>query len=412
MIHKLAWRNLERNKWRSGLSIAGVSVAVALLVWTLAYMEGFVAELIRGATNTELGQVQVHLPEYVERPQIFHSWALDDEKRAQVEELEGVVAIAPRVRAFGIIGHEKRSLVAQVTGVVPEEEKKVSLVADALVQGEWFTKRVEGRTDAVIGVGLAKQLGIKAGDELVLLLEAADGSMGNELLHVLGVVETRNQKVDRSAVYMRLEDVQFVAAIDGEIHELAVRVADVLEADLVAQEIQSTLGEELKVRSWRQILPEISQMLDMTEKSDLVMYFMVYLIVAFGLFNSQRMSALERVREFGVMRALGVTPSQLGGVVFLETVWMTAIGAGIGVLVGGAVSYYHMVQGLDLSMFGDNVSFDMMGVSFSNTLKFQVTPRVLLRPVLFLMPVVFICGLYPAWLVSRLDITRSISGRT
>src|SRR5690606_38465147 len=101
-----------------------------------------------------------------------------------------------------------------------EEEKKVSLVADALVQGEWFTKRVEGRTDAVIGVGLAKQLGIKAGDELVLLLEAADGSMGNELLHVLGVVETRNQKVDRSAVYMRLEDVQFVAAIDGEIHEL------------------------------------------------------------------------------------------------------------------------------------------------------------------------------------------------
>lgn len=412
MIHKLAWRNLERNKWRSGLSIAGVSVAVALLVWTLAYMEGFVAELIRRATNTELGQVQVHLPEYVERPQIFHSWALDDEKRAQVEELEGVVAIAPRVRAFGIIGHEKRSLVAQVTGVVPEEEKKVSLVADALVQGEWFTKRVEGRTDAVIGVGLAKQLGIKAGDELVLLLEAADGSMGNELLHVLGVVETRNQKVDRSAVYMRLEDVQFVAAIDGEIHELAVRVADVLEADLVAQEIQSTLGEELKVRSWRQILPEISQMLDMTEKSDLVMYFMVYLIVAFGLFNSQRMSALERVREFGVMRALGVTPSQLGGVVFLETVWMTAIGAGIGVLVGGAVSYYHMVQGLDLSMFGDNVSFDMMGVSFSNTLKFQVTPRVLLRPVLFLMPVVFICGLYPAWLVSRLDITRSISGRT
>ncbi|WP_249755794.1 ABC transporter permease [Microvenator marinus] len=403
---------MERNKWRSGLSIAGVSVAVALLVWTLAYMEGFVAELIRGATNTELGQVQVHLPEYVERPQIFHAWALDDEKRAQVEELEGVVAIAPRVRAFGIIGHEKRSLVAQVTGVVPEEEKKVSLVADALVQGEWFTKRVEGRTDAVIGVGLAKQLGIKAGDELVLLLEAADGSMGNELLHVLGVVETRNQKVDRSAVYMRLEDVQFVAAIDGEIHELAVRVADVLEADLVAQEIQSTLGEELKVRSWRQILPEISQMLDMTEKSDLVMYFMVYLIVAFGLFNSQRMSALERVREFGVMRALGVTPSQLGGVVFLETVWMTAIGAGIGVLVGGAVSYYHMVQGLDLSMFGDNVSFDMMGVSFSNTLKFQVTPRVLLRPVLFLMPVVFICGLYPAWLVSRLDITRSISGRT
>lgn len=412
MIHKLAWRNLERNKWRSGLSIAGVSVAVALLVWTLAYMEGFVAELIRGATNTELGQVQVHLPKYAERPQIYHSWALDDVKRAQVEELDGVVAIAPRVRAFGIIGHEKRSLVAQVTGVVPEDERKVSLVADALVQGEWFTKRVEGRTDAVIGIGLAKQLGIKAGDELVLLLEAADGSMGNELLHVLGVVETRNQKVDRSSVYMRLEDVQFVAAIDGEIHELAVRVADVLEADLVAHEIQSTLGEELKVRSWRQILPEISQMLDMTEKSDLVMYFMVYLIVAFGLFNSQRMSALERVREFGVMRALGVTPSQLGGIVFLETVWMTAIGAGIGVLVGGAVSYYHMVHGLDLSMFGDNVSFDMMGVSFSNKLKFQVTARVLLRPVLFLMPVVFICGLYPAWLVSRLDITRSISGRT
>jgi len=414
MILKLAYRNLLRNRWRTGLSVAGVALAVAMLVWTLAYMEGFTSELIRGATSLDLGQIQIHNSEYVDKPQIRHALDWDPELLTRLESDPSVVAATPRVRAFGIVGHESRSVVTSIVGVDPEREPRVSLVKKGLKSGRWFSPAPaeDGPRETILGVSLARQLGVDVGDELVLLLEAADGSMGNDLLMVIGLVETKNQVVDRRSVFLSIEDLQYIAALEGQVHEVSVTLTDVLKSQEVADRIVPTLAEPMRARAWQELIPEISQMVDMTTKSDLVMYFMVYLIVAFGLFNSQRMSALERTREFGVIRALGVTPAQLALTVLLETIVLSMVGAVIGAGMGFSLGLYHQVYGLDLSMFSEQASFEMMGVSFSGKMDVLVTPRAVYRPIVFLMPVAILCGLYPAWVASRLDITRSISGRT
>lgn len=415
MIFKLAYRNLFRNRWRTGLSVGGIATAVAMLVWTLAYIDGFMAEMVRGATSVDIGQVQIHNAEYVKKPNIRHTFEWTDGMAQTLEGQPQVLAAAPRVRAYGIVGHEKRSVVTRIIGVDPELEAQVSLVKKGLKKGEWFRSNPDeqGPRQVILGAAMARQLKVDVGSELVLLLEAADGSMGNDLLEVIGIVETKNYVVDRTTIFLHYTDLQFIAALEDQVHEVVVKLQNVLEAQEVVPQVSSQLPPELLIRPWQEVLPEIDQMLDMTGKSDLIMYFFIYLIVAFGLFNSQRMSALERRREFGVIRALGVTPMQLGMTVLVETLLLTLMGAVIGAALGFALASYHEANGLDLTMFGDgNANFDMYGVSFSGKMEVVTSARAVYRPVLVLMPVSFLCGLYPAWIASRLSITESISGRT
>jgi len=153
-------------------------------------------------------------------------------------------------------------------------------------------------------------------------------------------------------------------------------------------------------------------MIDVSQQSDLILFAMVYLIVAFGLFNAQRMSALERTREFGVILAIGVKPLQLFGTVLLETIFVTLVGALIGAGLGAALSWYHTVYGLDLSLFSDRANFDVMGISFSNRLYFSVTLNAVFKPVIYIVPVAFLCGIWPAWKAARLSAVEAISGRT
>lgn len=420
MIFKLAYRNLARNRWRTGLTMAGVAVAVALLVWTLAYMEGFQSEMIRGSTAVELGQVVVEREEYVEKSQMRFSFAVAPDELEQLEATPGIVAASPRVRAFGLVGNEERSVVARLVGVEPRAEKETTVVAEGLVKGRWLNTtppEYPAPREAVVGKKFADQLEAEIGTELVVLFEAADGSMGNDLIEVVGIVETQNAAVDRQTVYLHLEDLQYAAALEGKVHEIAIRVEDVLQADQVATAVGQQVGSwktehSLVTRDWRKMLPSISQMLEVSNSSDIIMYILVYMIVAFGLFNAQRMSALERTREFGVILAVGVSPWQLFMTVLLETVFITLAGALAGAGLGAAISFYHQAYGLDISGFlPEGTSMGIMGVSFSKTLTFEVTPRVVYRPVLFILPVAFLCGLWPAYKSATLRITNAITGR-
>jgi ABC-type lipoprotein release transport system permease subunit len=411
LIFRLALRNLFRNRWRSALTVGGVVIAVMLLVWTLAYIEGFVGEMVRGATAVDIGQIKIQNPEYVERPSARHGFKLGTHLE-DIRALPGVEAAAPRVRVYGLVGNEDTSGVAQIIGIDPELEGQVSVLDQGITQGKWLGKVVpDGPREAVIGERLATHIHAKLGDELVLFFEAADGSLGNDVLTIVGLIETGNTAIDRGAVYMNIADLQYDAALDDNVHEIVVKTTDILAADQIAAAMRPKLPG-LAVRPWKEMVPEISQMIDVSQKSDLILFAMVYLIVAFGLFNAQRMSALERTREFGVILAIGVKPMQLFGTVLLETIFVTLLGALVGAGLGATISWYHTVYGLDLALFSDRANFDIMGISFSNRLYFSVSLNAVFKPVIYIVPVAVLCGIWPAWKAARLSAVEAISGRT
>lgn len=422
---RLGLRNLARNRWRSALTLAAVGVAVALMVWTLALYEGWIAQMVRGATAVETGQVQIHTAAYVEQPRAYRSFPVDPTLLERIRSVPDVRAASPRVELHGLVGNEERSQVGRILGVDPGLEAATTPVAEAVVDGRWLSSAPPDHPaprEAVLGSGLARQLRVDTGDELVVFLEAADGSLGNELLQVVGTVRTGNTQVDRATLYMHLEDAQVLGALAGEVHEVAIRTDDLTRALETATAVASALGarrdpsstdpDALVVRAWQEILPSIQQMLVIFRRSSWVAYLLVYLVAAVGVLNTQRMSAMERRREFGVMLAIGMRPRRMLRTLVAETAVLGLVGALIGAAAGGLLSWYHATRGFDLTLLADEVSFTYMGVAFSERLYFVLTPEMVAEPVLVMLVVALLSGLWPAFKAARIDPAPTIAGRT
>ena len=426
---RLGVRNLARNRWRSVLTLAGISVSVALMVWTLAFYEGWLDEMVRGATSVETGQVQVHSAAYVDRPRLYESFSPDRALRS-LTEVPGVLAASPRVELHGLVGNESRSQVARILGVDPARESATTPIEDALVAGRWLaaTEAAPGDPrEAVLGEGVARQLRAVSGDELVVFAEAADGSLGNELLVVVGVVRTGNTQLDRTTLYLNLFDAQFMAALPGEVNEIALRTADLANARETAATVAEALGARLGappddegqenprllvVRPWQELLPGIEQMIVLFRRSYWILYLLVYLVAAVGILNTQRMSALERRREFGVMMAIGMRPRRMFRTLQIEALVLGVAGSLLGALGGGLLAWYHQTAGFDLTTLTDQAAFTYMGVAFSERLHFVLTPAAVVQPVLVMLAVGLVSALWPALTAARIDPAPTIAGRT
>ncbi|NIP77937.1 MAG: hypothetical protein GWM90_01535, partial [Gemmatimonadetes bacterium] len=116
---KLGLRNLARNRWRSGLTLAAVAVAVGLMVWTLGFYEGWIQQMVRGATGVETLQAQIHTAGYIEAPRVYRAFPLEDDQLRRIMEVPGVEAVTPRVELNGLLGNEQRSQVARFVGMDP-----------------------------------------------------------------------------------------------------------------------------------------------------------------------------------------------------------------------------------------------------------------------------------------------------
>jgi ABC-type lipoprotein release transport system permease subunit len=428
MIGKLAFRNLFRNKWRSALTAGGVAAAVVVLVWMNAFVDGMLGQMVRGATALETGQVQFQTRAYADEGRIWHAFPAGDELYQRIEAVEGVDSVAPRVNFSGLAGNDERSKVARFVGL---DARRSGHVGRSVVEGRWLDESSAdgGPREAVVGVDFARQIGLEVGDELVALVSAQDGSLGNDLFEVVGIVEAGNNAIDQRTVFLNLGDAQFLAALEGQVHRLVVRTSRVREAQSMADRLDSVGdwwtengmaettsfvdGEErpaeLVVRSWQEMMPTLADYLELSRSSMWFMYLVLYFLAALGILNTQRMSALDREREFGVMQAIGMSPPKVFAVVLWETTLLTLIGALVGAAIGVGLNAYFAEFGLNLGAFLEQETFTFMGVVVSMRIPFSVSFWGTVTPILAILPVALLCGLWPAYTSASLEPAKAIS---
>lgn len=415
---RLALRNLARNRWRSGLTVAGVAVAVAALAWSQTMIEAFLDTMIKSAAAVQLGDLRVESEAHAQESSVYDAFPSTGALLERVRRVPGVRAVAPRVSSMGLLGREPRSQAAMVIGVVPEAEAAASDVARSIVAGAWLSGgagQSAGAKEVVLGENLAKLLAAGVGDELVVILQAADGSMADDRLRVAGLARTGASELDRGAAWMRLADVGWLAALEGRAHELMIRIERGAPLGKVADAVRAAVagvdGPKLVVRTWEELVPDLRQLVDFTALTMDLLYAIVYFVAALGIFNAQRMTALERKRELAVMMAVGVTPVRLAGLVVLEAVLLIGLGAVGGVGLAWGLSTWHAHAGLDLGALGTQ-GFSYGGAVIASRLYCVVRPALLFGPALSVLGVGALCALWPAVASARLELVRAISGRT
>ena len=428
MIGKLAFRNLFRNRWRSMLTAGGVAAAVVVLVWMNAFLDGMLTQMIQGATSLETGQVQLHSKAYADEPHLWYSFPADEELYERVSAVDEVEKVEPRVEISGLAGTDERSNVSRFVGL---DAARSTGLREAVVEGRWLseTPPEEGTREAVVGVDLARQIGVEVGDELVALASAQDGSLGNDLFEVVGIVEAGHNAIDQRTTFVHLQAAQFLAAMDGEIHELMIRTSEIRDVAPIVERLEGVArqwqgermsgattfvdGEErpteLVVRSWREMLPALGDYVKLAGSSMWFIYAVLYFLAALGILNTQRMSALERQREFGVIQAIGMSPRRVFTTVLLETTLLTLAGALVGAALGTGLNLYFAEYGLNLGAFMAQDSFTFLGVSVSMSVPFSVTWWGTLMPIMAILPVALLCGLWPAISSASLRPAKAIS---
>lgn len=401
----LAWRNLWRHSRRTWLTVGAMIFCNALLVFLVSTQQGSYQSMIENSLELFTGQLQVQQKDYLDEPKARNSipgatklaQRLRDSLGANTEYAP--LTVATRASAFALASSEMRSFGLLISGVEPDREKGVSTLPGQIKEGRYLEDI--NAAEIVIGKVLARNLKVTVGDEITLLGSGRDGSFAAGFATVAGIFSSGVTDIDRNMAQMPLAYFQSVFSMGDHAHSIVISSEQLSDAKDLHKQTAAFLKQQpdLAARDWDSLLPGLNQAILSDMVSAAFIYLILAILVAFSVLNTQLMSVLERTREFGILTSLGVRPSQLGGLIMLETLFMAIIGLVLGIAIGAIFSIW-------LSNVG--MAFEGMDEMAS---KFNMSPRI--YPTVTLLsitigPVVVFIGcmlasIYPALRLFKLE---------
>jgi len=358
----LAWRNLWRNPRRTFIAMAAIGFGYAMLLFVACLMAGLRQQMIETGTSLVISDIEVHAPGYYPKRSLYQT--LGGRQGTDVGALLAAVAADPRVRAvsprvygYGLVNATHQSAGAQILGVVPNQEPKVTVLQTRIVKGSYLTEQMP--KGIVIGDKFATAIGVGVGSEVILLTQAADGSMGNDLYKIVGIFHTGLDAVDRGLVLMSLASLQELLRLPSiRIHEVAIKLHAITEATAVAKALGGQLSKTVpvQVRAWSELVPELADYVQFNRGITYILFLIFFLLAVIGIVNTMLMAIIERTRELGMLMAVGMRPVQVIGLILAEAAGLAAASLVLGGAIGAPLLWYLQVHGLDLGGAGDDVS--------------------------------------------------------
>ncbi len=399
MLLTLAYRNLWRNQRRTLLTLSAMVVSAALLILALGVFSGMFKDMLASATEQYYGHLVLAQPGYHLRRDLFASLPAELVDLPALRDAPEISGRSPRLRSFGLLSRRDTSQPVELLGIIPELEQQVTSLQHELTAGRY--PAAEDLNAALIGQGLAHKLKVQPGDELVFVTQAADGSIGNDLLVVSGIFATGDSRHDNNLVLAPLPWLQQVLVQPGRIHEVAMRVNDPMNAAQVASRLTPLLPDHLKLLDWGILLPEMREVIAAYDVSRMIIVTILYLATGLGILNTFFMSVMERTREFGILMAQGMRPWAIRGLVLLETLLLGSIALTVGLLCGALMTLYMQQVGIDLAGYITPVTY--AGGTILPRLHAVFEPGNFAVPAGMLLLVSLFAGFLPANRAARLN---------
>jgi putative ABC transport system permease protein len=382
--------------------MAAIAFGYVMLLFVACLMAGLRWQMIENGTSLVMSQIQVHAPGYY--PNRSLQKTLGGRQGTDVSALLATIsadprvsAEAPRVYGYGLLSAAHRSAGVELMGVVPDQETKISILNRQIVKGSYLAARTP--KGVVIGDKLASTIGIGVGSEIVLLTQAADGSMGNDVYTVVGIFHTGLDGLDRSLVLMQLPALQELLHLaPARIDEIGIKLKDITAATAVAAALGVELGKIVSVRvmAWPELAPELASYVQFNRGITLVLFFIFFLLAVIGVMNTMLMAVFERTREFGMLMALGMRPLQVIVLILAEATGLAVASLVVGGAVGVPVLWYLQVHGLDLGgATGEVIS--LAGVVVGHLWYGRQDFPAYAQAAIGLLATALLSALYPAW---------------
>lgn len=406
-ICAIAWRNFWRYPVRSVLTVLALSGGLTIVIFYAALINGMGNQMVTQATEVSTGYIQVHNSKYAKDHDLYA--LIPNNSLNYLEEKITDVSFSPRLYAFGLASSGSYSSGVQLRAIDPEMESRVTVQGTKNQQGTVDNPLLNSNSPRAVVVGnkLAKQLRLELASELILVTQAADGSIGNDLFVVEGIAKPVDPGFDRMGVLMRIEDFRELMVLPEGVHEIAVNIHE-KPLDEVKSVIRKALnngpssspgGVATEVRTWREINPALSDMLELQKGVVGYAGLIVMLMASFGVMNTIFMSVFERKYEFGVLRAVGMKSRHIFLMVIIETGILTLVASLIGNTCGYLLSLYYSEEGIDFSSLMPD-GYDWAGMSIEPVMRAEFQWSAVQTSNLIMLVFVIIATLYPLFRVA------------
>ncbi|MHA1569372.1 MAG: ABC transporter permease [Alphaproteobacteria bacterium] len=403
MLIITAWRNLWRNKRRTLILIAAITVGLWAVLLSMAFFTAWLADTVKNSVSTTVGHVQVQAPGYYENPQVKRNLPYDPALVEKLALVPGSFGACARIQGQVLLSNAEKAEMGLAVGTDPSREKTVSVIPDSLVEGRWLEAGENGKI--VVGQAFLEKFKTKIGRRVILRGNDANGEIADMLFHIVGAYRSTMKPFDERTVYITLSDAQRFFALDGKVTEyVAVAQAPRLAEELKLHVQQATPAEGHKVTSWQEQLPLVVKIKKMTDSIVWYFYSFFYIAMAFGIANAMLMVVHERTREIGMMLALGVRRITILGVVMFEALLLALTAAVVGNGLGYLIVLYFTHYGLNLSAWAEGMNqWGMSAVMYP-----YLTVNDIITATVATVITAFIMTLYPAWKASRLRPVKAL----
>ncbi len=401
MLLSMAWRNVLRNLRRSLLTVIGIAVGLAALLFLWGFNDGSHNRMMLNIQEALLGSLQVHKQGFFKHPRLSDHIANSAEITRVFDEA-GIARWSTRLQTFALAAGDDTSAGVMMMGLDPERELLVTRLAGKVGRGR-FLQAGDGNV-CLLGARAARNLDVEIGDEVVLLSQDRFDSLAAERFRLIGILDSGEVGIDRGLVIVPIAAAQEMLSMQGRITGV-VALIDKNSLDDRALQLQTALkGRGFEVLRWFDMFPIMKEWVRLDNAFFYIFIGIVLMIVVAGVLNTVLASMLERTREFGILMGLGVKGFQIGIMVMLESAMLGIAGVATGTAAGLGLVWAYGRIGIDLS--------DMM----ESIKRFYVDPVIyteidtdhLLITVSVLLLGTIIAAAYPAWRATRLEPVEAI----
>ena len=398
----LSWRNLWRNHRRTGIMLGAIAIGVWAMIFMTALMRGMVDDMLNQGIHNLPGHIQVQHPTYLDDPNVVNSIAAPGaELRKQLDQL-GAVAWATRIKVPAVIASERETRGINLIGIEPAVEASISGLPALLASGRFLESDQD--SGIIVGARLAERLETRLGKRVVIMSQDPDNNIRERGFRIVGIYRARLPALEEFNVYAARETLQKLLRIEGRISQLILVGNDYRDIAALYHRLDQLLPSTLQARTWYQVDSYLAAMFNMMDGFVLVWVIIIFLALSFGLVNTLVMAIFERVREIGLIQALGMRPGLIVCQILLESLLLLLIGLGIGNGLA-LITIKPLESGLDISAVAEGMA--MMGASSVLYPKLTAADLLLANSIVIVLGI--LTSILPAWRAARLDPVRALN---
>lgn len=397
---RVAWRNLWRNRSRTSISIVAIGLTFGLWLCTLSINDYTYGQMERAAAQHAGGAVLVQFKGY--QLHAGNDLVISDGTRvfSELSTLPEVKAAAQRVRLSGLVSAASASAGVQLSGVEAGREREFRDLARYVKQGTFLEG--EEKAPIVLGRKVVQDLDLELGDRVVFTAAGVDGQLQRALFHLSGVLHTGSAELDSEGAFTTLSAIQQAFDLGGAVHQVGLMPRDGVDQQALHAAVQGRIGgQPLESLTWDEAMPDVVGMIEMDKQQGAMLGVVLFIVVLISIVNTFMMVVMERVREFGLLSAIGLGPGGMARLLLYETGLLALTSTLLGGFIGIAVHAYVSANGIDLAAMGETI--EIGGIALADSVIYsKVDPASWLGAAASVFAMVLLSAGYPAYRASRL----------